>query len=109
MPSRSNVMNDNLNITIRIANQAPMHLSIKRPDEEVMRTAEYNVNKLWNSWTAKYKSKTPAEVLAMVAFRFAELYFRQAQSLASASEELERFDKELSRLLLAIGDDSSDS
>ena len=102
-------MNDNLNITIRIANLAPMHLSIKRDDEEVMRTAEYNVNKLWNSWTAKYKSKTPAEVLAMVTFRFAELYFRQAQSLAAASEGLARFDSELSRLLLAMDGDPSDS
>lgn len=84
-----------------------MHLSIKRSDEEVMRTAEYNVNKLWNSWTAKYKSKTPAEVLAMVTFRFAELYFRQAQSLATAAGELDNFDKELSKLLLAIDSDAS--
>ena len=39
-------MNDKLNITIRIANQAPIPLSINRDDEEVIRTAEFNVNKL---------------------------------------------------------------
>ena len=70
-------MNDKLNITIRIANQAPIPLSINRDDEEVIRTAEFNVNKLWNAWSAKFKNKSSMEVLAMVAFRFAELFFTQ--------------------------------
>lgn len=70
-------MNDKLNITIRIANQAPIPLSINRDDEEVIRTAEFNVNKLWNAWSAKFKNKSSMEVLAMVAFRFAELFSRR--------------------------------
>mgnify|MGYP000786553015 CR=1 FL=1 len=100
-------MNDNLNITIRIANLPPIPMAIRRDEEEVMRTAEYNVNKLWNSWSMRYKSKTPAEVLAMVTFRFAELYFRQSQAMASAAGELDRFDKELSRLLIDMEDSGS--
>ena len=74
-------MNDKLNITIRIANQAPIPLVINRQDEEVIRMAEYNVNRLWTSWSTKFKSKSQMEVLSMVAFRFAELFFTQGQAV----------------------------
>lgn len=99
-------MNDKLNITIRIANQAPISLSINREDEEMIRTAEYNLNRLWNSWSAKFKSKSPTEVLAMVAFRFAELFFTQ-NALAKESEAvLSMFEGELDKILLEMGEPS---
>ncbi len=93
-------MNDKLNITIRIANQAPIPLSIKREDEEVIRTAEYNVNRLWNSWSTKFKSKSSTEVLAMVAFRFAELFFTQNAAVQSAADMLGAFESRYRRVLL---------
>ena len=96
-------MNDKLNITIRIANQAPIPLSIKREDEEVIRTAEYNVNRLWNSWSTKFKSKSPTEVLAMVAFRFAELFFTQAELAKDTEDALNSFEARLDEILLDVG------
>ncbi|MDE6528919.1 MAG: cell division protein ZapA [Muribaculaceae bacterium] len=97
-------MNDKLNITIRIANQAPIPLAIKREDEEVVRTAEYNVNRLWNSWSTKFKSKSSTEVLAMVAFRFAELFFTQSAMAQNAAEVLGAFESRLDGILLDVGD-----
>ena len=97
-------MNDKLNITIRIANQAPIPLSINRDDEEVIRTAEFNVNKLWNAWSAKFKNKSPMEVLAMVAFRFAELFFTQNALAKNAEEALAAFEETLDKILVGLPD-----
>ena len=96
-------MNDKLNITIRIANQAPISLSINREDEEVIRTAEYNLNRLWNSWSTKFKSKSSTEVLAMVAFRFAELFFTQAALAKDTEDALNSFEARLDEILLDVG------
>lgn len=97
-------MNDKLNITIRIANQAPIPLSISRDDEEVIRTAEFNVNKLWNAWSAKFKNKSSMEVLAMVAFRFAELFFTQNALAKNAEEALAAFEETLDKILVGLPD-----
>lgn len=97
-------MNDKLNITIRIANQAPIPLSINRDDEEVIRTAEFNVNKLWNAWSAKFKNKSYMEVLAMVAFRFAELFFTQNALAKNAEEALAAFEETLDKILVGLPD-----
>ena len=92
-------MNDKQNITIRIAGQAPMSLQINRNDEEVIRQAEFNVNRLWNTWSTKFKTRSSTEVLAMVAFRFAELFFTQAAVAKNAEEALEEFEKRISNIL----------
>ena len=97
-------MNDKLNITIRIANQAPIPLSINRDDEEVIRTAEFNVNKLWNAWSAKFKNKSSMEVLAMVAFRFAELFFTQNALAKNAEKALAGFEETLDKILVGLPD-----
>lgn len=98
-------MKDKLNITIRIANQAPIPLVINRDDEEVIRQAEYNVNRLWNSWSAKFKSKSPSEVLSMVAFRFAELFYTQSHAMQAAEDVFESFEEELDKILLDVDSD----
>ncbi len=97
-------MNDKLNITIRIANQAPIPLAINRSDEEVIRMAEYNVNRLWNSWRTKFKSKSSNEVLAMVAFRFAELFYTQSAVTQELQTTLEAFESKLDDILLDVGE-----
>lgn len=97
-------MKDKQNITIRIANQAPIPLSINREDEELIRMAEYNVNRLWNSWSNRYKTKSPSEVLAMVAFRFAELFFTQDIAVKEAREVFDSFEARLDEILLDIGE-----
>jgi hypothetical protein len=99
-------MNDKLNITIRIANQAPIPLVINRDDEGVIRTAEYNVNRLWNSWSTKFKSKSSTEVLAMVAFRFAELFYTQSTAATETADTLAAFEQRLDKILLDMGEES---
>ena len=99
-------MNDKLNITIRIANQAPNPMSIDPEDEGIIRRAEYNVNRLWNSWSAKFKGKTQMEVLAMVTFRFAWLFYTQEHAIKSAEEMFAAFEEGLDRILLDVDGDN---
>lgn len=91
-------MKDKLNITIRIADQPPIPLTINREEEEIIRQAESNVNRLWNNWSERFKT-TPESLLAMVAFQFAKLHATQVSELARTAEALRGFDAELDDLL----------
>lgn len=95
-------MKDKLNITIRIAELPPFALQINRSEEEVIRNAEYNVNKLWRAWRQRFADKSSTEVLGMVAFQFAKLFTvlnRQADETAAV---LDSFERQLDALLLDI-------
>ena len=95
-------MKDKLNITIRIAELPPFALQIDRMEEEMIRNAEYNVNKLWRTWRQRFTDKSSTEVLRMVAFQFAKLFTvlnRQADETVAV---LDRFERQLDSLLLDI-------
>ncbi len=91
-------MKDKLNITIRIADQPPIPLTINREEEEIIRQAESNVNRLWSNWSERFKT-TPESLLAMVAFQFAKLHAVQSAELSRTAEVLKGFDAELDDLL----------
>lgn len=84
-------MKDKLNITIRIAELPPFALQINRNEEEVIRNAEYNVNRLWRMWRSRFSDKSSTEVLGMVAFQFAKLFTvlnKQADDLNAVIDRL---------------------
>lgn len=97
-----------LNISIRIADQPRMALRIPASQEEVVRKAEANINELWRKWSAmaEFKDKSSAEILAMVTFRFAQLYFSSEEASQKVDKTLEDLEKKLNRLLLALPDDA---
>ncbi len=97
-------MKDKLNITIRIADLAPIPLAIEMKDEEVIRNAEYNVNQLWSAWCQKFKDKTSNEVLGMVAFQFAKLYQTLSNRENETEEVLEKFEERLNQYILNINE-----
>lgn len=94
---------DKLNITIRIAGQSPVALKINRADEERVRNAEYQVNRLWSRWLQRFPEKSSTEVLAMVAYQFAELYFTATKVSEEANGVLEKFETELDKMLHGFG------
>lgn len=99
-------MKDKLNITIRIADQPRMYLSIPPEEEELVRRAETNINELWRNWTKRFKDKTPGEILAMVTFRFAQLYFTSEARAAEVESVLASLEKSLDDILLARDQES---
>lgn len=95
-------MRDKLNITIRIAELPPFALEINREEEPVIREAEYNVNRLWRSWSARFTDKSSHEVLGMVAFQFAKLFVVLNKRVEDTASALEKFEKDLDEILLQL-------
>lgn len=89
-------------ITIQIADQPPIHLDIRRDAEEMVRKTERSINKVWTRWCADFKQKSPTEVLAMVTYQYAKLYYELVERIDKDEKMLSDFDAELSRLLLQV-------
>lgn len=101
-------MREQQKITIKIADVAPISLSVKPSEEEFVRDAERNVNRVWQVWSRQYSNKSSKEVLAMVAYQFARIYYQMLHTVDSEARILADYEKELDRLLdLTAGDDDS--
>lgn len=94
--------NKQLNITIRIADLPRIPLSIPASREELVRRAEENINILWNRWKEReeFKDKSSAEILAMVTFRFAQLYYANLDASENLMQTLADLEANFDRLLL---------
>lgn len=89
-------------ITIQIADQPQIDLDIRPEAEELVRKTERSVNKVWRRWCADFKHKSPGEVLAMVTYQYAKLYYELVDRIDRDEKMLSDFDAELSRLLLDV-------
>lgn len=93
-----------LNISIRIADQPRLPMRIPADQEAIVRRAEANINELWRKWSAMddFKDKSSAEILAMVTFRFAQLYFGLIETSDRVEKTLEGLEKSLDGILLDL-------
>lgn len=96
------------NISIRIADTAPIQLTIAPETEEWIREAERSVNIVWERWRRDYASKSSKEILAMVAFQFAKLFCQLQHRLDENRDAIADFEKELDRLLAISDGESTD-
>ena len=87
-----------------------MALRIPASQEETVRWAEKNINTLWERWSAKdeFKDKTSAEILGMVTFRFAELYYNSENTAKKLSSLVEELDSKFSQSLFEIEESQED-
>lgn len=102
-------MKDKQNITIRIADQAPIPLQINREDEVIVRAAEQNVNKLWQAWMQRYEDMSSSRVLAMVAFQFAKSFEVMNRTAENAQKVLQQFEDNLDAVLLDMEEVSEEA
>lgn len=108
-------MSDNIsNITIRVADLPRIPLRIPRDEVETARKAEASINELWTKWSQmdSFAGKSSAEVLAMVTFRFAQLYYGTIEASQSLDEVLETIEDAFDDILHADilhGGDRDDS
>ena len=86
-------------ISIRIADVAPISMTIPVETEELVRRAEKNINKVWNAWRNSYSTRTSKEVLAMVTFQFAKSYYQLLEQMGQQQQLMADFEAELDRLL----------
>lgn len=92
-------MKDELNITLRIADQGPFPMTVSPQDEEVMRKAESHVNQLWRLMGERYPERSSAELLALVAWQFARLNIIQEADVKAAEAAAASIDEALTRSL----------
>lgn len=97
-------MKEEQNITIRIADQSPFPMTIRREDEETIRIAERNVNQLYRLMKERFTGKSPVEVMAIVAFQFARQLYGQEAAIDAVSKSLTDYEQELDKLLVNIGE-----
>ncbi len=102
-------MKQQQNITIKIADVAPISMTINRDTEERVREAEYNVNRVWSTWRSEFETKTSKEVLAMVAYQFAKLYYQLLHTVEERQHIIDDFESELNRLLEITTDKNTSS
>ena len=89
-------MQNKTKLTIKLAGLTPMTLEASDIEQkEIYLKAEEYVNTLWANRSHQFQSKSSEDILAMVAFEFANLYLRALRN-ESALREL---DKELDRIL----------
>lgn len=96
-------MKKKLNITIDIADVERFRMEIDREDEELVRTAAYQVNKVWQMWSHEYADRSSKDILAMVALQFARLFYKQKNINSEQQQLIAGFEDELDRLLQIMG------
>lgn len=102
-------MNRQQNITLKIADVSPISMKVPAQSEEVYRRAEYNINYAWEKWRRDFPDRTPKEILAMIAIRFAKLYFQLQEQVNDRQNLLDNFEKELDRLLDIVNTADNDA
>lgn len=95
-------MDKKQHITIRIADASPIDLHIERDQEEQTRQIAANINQIWAQWSEQFKEKSSRDVLAMVAFRYAQVYHRLLDQVNANEAALADAEKALDDILLDV-------
>lgn len=90
-------------IWLQLADVRPIPLNISPDEENRCREAERLVNSLWEKWMRAFADKGSShEVLARVAFRFAQLYFDEYAANKNVNGFLEKFEKEIDSIVIDV-------
>lgn len=96
-------MKDKLDITIKVADLAPLGMSVTLKGEEDIRLAEYYVNLAWKKWMqSKRDDQESKDILGMVAIHFTKLYIQELRKNENTAGMLADFEKRLDEMLNGI-------
>lgn len=90
-------------IWLQLADVRPIALNVSPEEEARCREAERLVNSLWDKWMRQFADNGSShEVLARVAFRFAQLYFDEYAYNKNVNSFLENFEKQLDKVVVEV-------
>ena len=93
-------MDDKKKIDVCIADCAPIPILVSKDEDAIVDKAQENVTHLWKMWKGRYsKEKSPMEVMAMVAFQFARLYYSREALDIETNNLLSEFENTLDSYL----------
>ncbi|MCC8119404.1 MAG: cell division protein ZapA [Bacteroidales bacterium] len=95
-------MKDKQHITIHIADVAPIERNIRPQEEEFNRKVEKELNKTWLKWRQDFPEKSSGQLLAMIAFQYAQAYYRHIEKLQNEEEALAEAEAALDSILLDV-------
>lgn len=95
-------MKEKQHITIRIADCAPIDLNIQPDKEALYRKIESEMNMIWAQWSSDFKDRSSKEILAMVAFRYAQVYYDLLESINADKAAIADAEAALDRILLDV-------
>ena len=96
-------MKDKLDITIKVADLAPLGMSVTLKGKEDIRLAEYYVNLAWKKWMqSKRDDQESKDILGMVAIHFTKLYIQELRKNENTAGMLADFEKRLDEMLNGI-------
>ena len=96
-------MKDKLDITIKVADLAPLGMSVTLKGEEAIGLAEYYVNLAWKKWMqSKRDDQESKDILGMVAIHFTKLYIQELRKNENTAGMLADFEKRLDEMLNGI-------
>ena len=91
-----------LHITLHIANVAPLDLDIPPEMEPLMNRCAEGVNYMWSSLSTQYPDKRSADIIAMVAMRYAQAYYTLMEERHRNQKMVEGALKQVNDILLGI-------
>ena len=94
---------EKLRVTLNIAGEQ-VKTVINRSDEEELRMLEKEVTSLFNRWRVADPARTKSQVLAMVAFQYAKLYYDELTAgrsrEASLRDFVEKYEERLNKIVI---------
>ena len=93
-------MDNQKELNLRIADLAPISVSVGGEEESSWKDASDLINQLWQSWSRRFPNKPSKEILAMIALRFAQAFVVHGATEAETIQALGKFEKELDLLLV---------
>lgn len=91
-----------INISLNIANVAPMELIISPNMVPLMNKCAEGVNFMWSRFSAQYPEKKSADIIAMVALRYAQAYYMLAEEQHQQQAQLADALKQVDDILIGI-------
>ncbi|MCH5214506.1 MAG: cell division protein ZapA [Muribaculaceae bacterium] len=74
-------------------------LSVPYSRQELTREAEAEVNRLFATWRERFPDKSDRELLAMIAFRYADRYTEMVRSREESQADLEELTRHVDSLV----------
>lgn len=81
---------DKQQLTLKIADEKIV-TTIMRKDEFFLKKVEREVNTLWDRWKLMFPARSKTEVLAMMAFQYAKLYYGVVEDSERRESGLKEF------------------
>lgn len=77
--------------------------------QDAVRYTEYELGKIFEDWHKAFPQKTPQELFAMMAYRYASFYFDLMRRHEADTEEAEDLLEEVRRLARGVETDENES